>query len=147
MHCCVCKREGKTTLWGGVGTRNFRLKTLTDHVKSTDHRHAFAAEAKGQMWIDVQVKSNLVKSRSAITLASKTCYWLITQEVANCKYKQIVEFLQEQQMPDALYLNRGANAPYDSTNTFNNLGLSQRRRGDKVETTVEAVTIRRDRHR
>ena len=95
--------------------------TLTDHVKSTDHRHAIAAEEKGQTWGDVQVKSNLVKRRSAITLAFKTCYWLITQDVANCKYNPMVEVLREQQMNDALFLNRGANASYDSTNTFNNL--------------------------
>ena len=138
----VCKRQGKATLWGGVGTRNFRLKTRTDHVKSTDHRHAIAAEEKGQTWIDVQVKTNLVKRRSAITLAFKTSYWLITQEVANCKYKPMVEFLQEQQMNDALFLNRGANASYDSTNTFNNLMGCLGRSGG-VEATVEAVTIHR----
>ena len=94
-QCCGVEQEPETSA----------LKTLTDHVKPTDHRHAVTAEQKGQTWIDVRVKINLVKRCSTITVAFKTCYWLITQEVANCKYKPMLEFLLEQHMTDALFLN------------------------------------------
>ena len=100
-----------------------RLPQDADRPRKVDGPLAFRhCRAKGQTWIDGQVKSNQVKCHSAITLASKTCYWLITQEVAKCNYKPTLESLQEQHKTYALFLNRGQmHHEYDSTNTFNNL--------------------------
>ena len=121
MHCRLCKELGKKTLMGMSGTKNFRTRTLTDHALSADHQHAIAASEQDQTWVDVTLAKNTDSRRKAIALAMQTCYWVITQEVANCKYKAMVEFLQQQSLESALYLNRGANATYSSTIIFNEL--------------------------
>ena len=121
MHCRLCKEQGKRTIWGGSGTTNFRLRTLKDHLKSADHRHTVAAKDQRQTWVDVSVSKNNVRRRNAVTLAMQSCYWVVTQEVANCKYKALLQFLQERDLVDALYLNRGANATYNSSIIFNQL--------------------------
>ena len=103
------------------GSKNFRTRTLTDHALSADHQHVMAAREQSQTWVDVTLAKNTDSRRKAIALAMQTCYWVITQEVANCKYKAMVEFLQQQSLDSALYLNRGANATYSSTVIFNEL--------------------------
>ena len=75
------------------------------------------------MWVDVTIAKTTDSRRKAIALAVQTCYWVITQEVANCKYKAMVEFVQQQSLDNTLFLNRGANASYrcSSTITFTKL--------------------------
>ena len=121
MHCRLCKELGKKTLMAMSGTKNFRTRTLTDHALSADHQHAMTATEHSQTWVDVALAKNSDSRRKAIALAMQTCYWVITQEVANCKYKAMVEFLQQQSLASALLLNRGANATYSSTVIFNEL--------------------------
>ena len=62
-----------------------------------------AAREQRQTWVDV------------------AHYWVITQEVVNCKYKAMIELLQQQSLDNVLYLNCGANARYSSTVIFNEL--------------------------
>ena len=89
MHCQLHKEQGKRTPWGGLGTNNFQLRTLTDHVKSADHRHAVAAKDQRHTWVNVS-KDN-VRWCNVVTLATQSCYWAVVQEVANCKYKVLLE--------------------------------------------------------
>ena len=103
------------------GTKNFRIRTLTDHALTADHQHAMTATEHSQTWVDVTLAKNSDSRRKAIALAMQTCYWVITQEVANCKYKAMVEFFQQQSLDSVLLLNRGANATYSSTVIFNEL--------------------------
>ena len=79
------------------------------------------ATEHSQTWVDVTLAKNSDSRRKAIALAMQTCYWVITQEVANCKYKATVEFFQQQSLDSVLLLNHGANATYPSTVIFNEL--------------------------
>jgi len=43
----MCQKHGKKGPWV-TGTDNFRMKTVTTHLKSVEHKEAMAAEAPGQ---------------------------------------------------------------------------------------------------
>ena len=92
MHCHLCKL-GKKTLMAMNGSKNFWTRTLTDNALSADHQHVISAREQSQTWEDVTLAKNTDSRRKTIALAMQTCYWVITQEVANCKYKAMVEFL------------------------------------------------------
>ena len=58
------------------GTRNFRLKTVTDHKTSKDHLHAVAAWSSDKRSIkgDDKKDKEMEKKRDAISLALQTFY-------------------------------------------------------------------------
>ena len=68
-------------------TQNCQTRTLTDLAKSADQQHAMAAREQRQTWVDITLAKNTDSQRKAVTLEMKTCYWVITQEVVNCKHK------------------------------------------------------------
>ena len=103
------------------GTRNFRLKTVTDHITSKDHLHAVAAWSSDQRSIKGAVDKEMKNKRDAISLALQTCYWLATEELPNAKFKSLLNFLRVQDMSHAKYLLRGGNARYDSLDIFNQM--------------------------
>ena len=94
MQCRLCKELNKKTLMAMKESNNFWTRTLTDHALSADHQHAMAAREQSQTWVDVTLANNTGSRRKEIALAMQTCYWVITQEVANCKSKAMVELLQ-----------------------------------------------------
>ena len=120
MHCRLCTVSQSTSVWATSGTRNFRLKTVIDHARSTDHRQSVAA-TDNQHSIFAGMAMALEKKRAAVTLAMQSCYWVATEEVANAKYKSLIVFLRNRCVETALALHRGDNASHDSTTTFNQL--------------------------
>ena len=101
----ACARSSVRRLMAMNGSKNFRTRTLTDHALSADHQHAVATREQSQTWEDVTLAKNTGSRHKAIALAMQTCYWVITQEIAYCKYKAMVEFLQQQSLDSALFLN------------------------------------------
>ena len=59
-----------------------------------------AAREQRQTWVDITLAKNTDSQRKAVSLAMQTCYWVITQEAANCKAS----------LDNALDLNCGANS-------------------------------------
>ena len=105
MSCQLCKQQGKCCVCVD-GTRNFRLKTVTDHKTSKDHLHAVAAWSSDQRSIKGAVDKEMEKKRDAISLALQTFYWFATGELPNAKFKSLLNFLRTQGMSNATYLLR-----------------------------------------
>ena len=121
MRCKLCKQCGKRNLWATCGTRNFRIKTVTDHVQSAEHRQSVVASDENQRKVAAGLTAAATKRRNATLLALRACYWLATEEVANVKFKSFLSFLRECGVEDAVLLHRGGNASHDSPIIFNQL--------------------------
>ena len=120
MFCQLCTDQGKHGVWVD-GTRNFRLKTITDHLVSKDHLHCLSASHSGQHRVPGIQSEHTKKREAAILLALQTCYFLSLEEIPNVKFKAFLGFLRFQEVESALYLVRGRNARYDSSDIFNQL--------------------------
>ena len=92
MFCQLCTEQGKHGVWVD-GTRNFRLKTVTDHLVSKDHLHSLSASHSGQHRVPGIQSEHTKKREAAILLALQVCYFLSLEEIPNVKSKTFLGFL------------------------------------------------------
>lgn len=120
MFCTLCEKHSKV---GPLvsGTDNFRLKTLTKHVKSNEHKGAIAAEAPGQQVLPATLTAAQERRNGSIIAALRTVYWIVTEEIANRKYASLLKLQRLQGCVDVQNLRIGGNASYDSPDIFNQL--------------------------
>ena len=97
------------------------MKTITEHIKSDAHRTSVVAADPNQKSVDKGFSKAKELRELAFAIAAKVVYWVVTEEVANRKYKSLIHFLQALGLKDALHLRRGGNATYDSPDIFNQL--------------------------
>ncbi|XP_064597802.1 zinc finger protein 862-like [Liolophura sinensis] len=120
MVCKDCREFGVEGSWS-TGNNNFRLKTVKEHVASDAHKTAAAGSQPGQVSLNTQWRKEREERRKAIVTALKTAYWLATEEMPNRKYGSLINFLQELNLKEAKFLNRGKNAKYTSPDVYNQL--------------------------
>ena len=94
-------------------------RKLTVHEISESHKTAIVAEYTKSV---NEAAAEMKKSReAAFTCALETAYFCAVEELSNCKYKQMIDFLRHRNDKDALYLHKGSNAKYTSPDIFNQL--------------------------
>ncbi|KAJ8018286.1 hypothetical protein HOLleu_43803 [Holothuria leucospilota] len=120
MYCQCCRARQVSGVWC-TGTRNFRLKTIKAHLSSSEHQTSVSAQASDQRQIHESAKRAAAAKKRAFTLALKSAYWIATEELANAKYKSLIQLLQHLGLDDAKVLNKGGNANYTSPTIFNQL--------------------------
>ena len=95
--------------------------TVRDHAQSSAQLLAAAAKDKTQRGVVPGMAATVIKRHSVVMLAMRACYWLVVEEVANIKFKNLMAFLRDRGIADALALHRGTNACHDSPVIFNEL--------------------------
>ena len=126
MFCAICEKHEKAKGPWVNGTNNFRLKSLLVHLKSAEHKAAVESLLPST--------ASQEKQNSAIVAALQTVYWIVKEEIANRKYKSLIEFQKLQGCKDIQNLFRGNNASYDSPDIFNQLLYAL---NDVVERQIE----------
>ena len=81
---------------------------------SEDHRLAMNGCDPLQKNVVEGVAEAEKAKRKSVEVALKSAYWIVLEEVANRKYKSLLNFLRHLQNQDAQFLRKGANATYDS---------------------------------
>ena len=88
--------------------------------QSSKHLQAFDLE--GQRLDGRHVQNQQDTRNTARKQAIKTCvtivHWLATEEVANMKYKSLINLLQWLDLPTAKYLNQSQSVNYQSDEIF-----------------------------
>ncbi|XP_078608598.1 zinc finger protein 862-like [Branchiostoma floridae x Branchiostoma japonicum] len=120
MWCKWCREQRRDSIWS-TGTKNFRPKTLKKHTKGNHHKATVAARDANQPLLVRGLDKAKAKKEKATEAALRTVYWIATEEVANRKYKSLLELQREQGLQVVKDLNTGRNATHDSPTTFNNL--------------------------
>ncbi|XP_071793337.1 zinc finger protein 862-like [Asterias amurensis] len=101
-----------------------QLKTIKKHLTSDMHKMSSSARDPSQLSIGSAVEKASEKTKAAFSVALKTVFWLAKEEIANRKFKPLLEFLRHLGVTEAQDLIKGGNARYDSPHIFNELLLS-----------------------
>ena len=121
MFCTICEKHSKSKGPWVNGTNNFRLKSLHVHLKSAEHKQAVESVDPSQKSLSSTFAASQEKRNSAIVAALRTVYWIVKEEIANRKYKSLIEFQKLQGCKDIQNLYLGSNASYNSPDIFNQL--------------------------
>jgi hypothetical protein len=135
MFCTICEKHEKAKGPWVNGTNNFRLKSLHVHLKSVEHKAAVESVDPCQQSLPSTFAASQEKRKSAIVAALQTVYWIVKEEIANRKYKSLIEFQKLQGCKDIQNLHLGKNASYDSPDIFNQLLYAL---NDVVEWQIES---------
>ena len=98
-----------------------RRKSVLTHQASAAHQLCVASKGKSQMGLIANMNQAQRKRNEAILLALKVLNYTINEELPNCKYKSQLKFLCELKVPQAMDLDVGGNASYDSPDIFNQM--------------------------
>lgn len=98
-----------------------RRKSILTHQASASHQLCVASKEKSQTGLIANLNQAQRKRNEAILLAMKVLNYTVNEELANCKYKSQLKFLRELKVQQAMDLNMGGNASYDSPDIFNQM--------------------------
>ncbi|KAJ8022515.1 hypothetical protein HOLleu_37426 [Holothuria leucospilota] len=97
------------------------MKTITAHLKSEDHQLAVAASSKCQPVISAAAQEAQRKRRNAVAVAMKAVMWLANEEIANVKFKSLMDFLRSLNVESANHLTVSGNVQYTSSQIHEDL--------------------------
>lgn len=97
------------------------MKTVEDHLISNIHGLSETAADPKQKSVNQGFAKSRVIRQAAFTIAAKVVHWIVTEEVANRKYKSLLHLVQSLGLKEAQALRHGGNATYNSPDIFNQL--------------------------
>lgn len=122
MYCKVCREHDKvnTTSPFITGSQNFRRSAIIDHIGKQNSPHQLAVSASTAPSITEKLLTP-AKLHQAVIAALETAFFTAKKEHPNEHYGSTINFLRHRNDPDAIHLNCGDNASYDSATTFKSL--------------------------
>ena len=98
-----------------------RRKSILTHQAPAGHQLCFASKEMLLTGLIANQNQAQRKRNEAILLAMKVLNYTVNEELPNCKYKSQLKFQCELKVQQAMDLNMGGNASYDSLDIFNQM--------------------------
>lgn len=115
MSCTICIQHGRKNTFT-EGNNNFRTSTISDHLKTNDHKTALVAP---KLKANLEKATNKANSKQemAIVIALKAVYWLAMEALPLHKFKSLLELLTDLEVPHISHLQLSDKIRYESSYT------------------------------